>query len=87
MVLNYQTSQISVFKFLNVSLKGTLFGFAVKSCQNFQNTPPFFFRNLKFGFSQNLNFGLLDFGGGCRIPVMSLESSQCHRIPTIEYQN
>jgi hypothetical protein len=34
MVLNYQTS---VSKFLNVSLKDTPLGFAVKSYQNFQN--------------------------------------------------
>jgi len=33
-VLNYQTSQTSVFKFLNVSFKGTPLEFAVKSCKN-----------------------------------------------------
>jgi hypothetical protein len=44
MVLNYQMSQTNVSKFPNVSLKDTPSGFAVKTCQNPQNTPPFFFR-------------------------------------------
>jgi hypothetical protein len=38
MVLDFQTSQIRVSKFSNVSIKGNLLGFAVKFCQNFQNT-------------------------------------------------
>jgi hypothetical protein len=37
-VMNFQTSQIGVSKFLNVSIKGNLLGFVVKYCQNFQNT-------------------------------------------------
>jgi hypothetical protein len=35
MVLDFQTSQIRVSKFSNVSIKGNLLGFAVKFCQNF----------------------------------------------------
>jgi hypothetical protein len=35
MVLNYQKSQTSVSKFLNVSLKDTPLGFIVKSCQKY----------------------------------------------------
>jgi hypothetical protein len=43
MVLNFQTSQIMVSKFSNVSINSNLLGFAVKSCQNFQNTIVFIF--------------------------------------------
>jgi hypothetical protein len=43
MVLNFQMSQIRVSKFPNVSIKGNLLEFTVKSCQNSQNTYVFIF--------------------------------------------
>jgi hypothetical protein len=43
-ILNYQTN---VSKFLNVSLKDILLRFAVKSCQNSQNTQYFFTKKKK----------------------------------------
>jgi len=37
--LNFKTSQTRVSNFQNVSIIGIPLGFAVKSCQNSQNTP------------------------------------------------
>jgi len=57
MVLNFQTSQIRVSKFPNVSINCNLLGFAVKSYQNSQNTPHFFKEKkncLNLGIGQNL---------------------------------
>jgi hypothetical protein len=42
-VLNFQTSQTRVSMFSNISIKGNLLGFAIKSWQNFQNTPCVYF--------------------------------------------
>jgi hypothetical protein len=44
-VMNFQTSQIEVFKFLNVSIKGNPLWFVVKSCQN--SKYPYFFLEKK----------------------------------------
>jgi hypothetical protein len=38
-VLNFKTSQTRVSNFQNVAITGTPLGFAIKSYQNFQNTP------------------------------------------------
>jgi hypothetical protein len=42
-ILNFQMSQTRISKFSNVLIKGNPLGFAIKSCQNFQNTTIFIF--------------------------------------------